>query len=301
MTKQVSQRRKEKSRVSKEEWREYTKTVWSIANTTHPDHPAVFPAEIPKRLIKLFTFWGETILDPFAGIGSTADAAVRLGRKAVCVDQNARYVEIMMKKWKGDLFERRSVEIHCADSRDLSFVKDESIGLAVTSPPYWNKAQYGDGPNNLGRADGYLEFVGSLRAVFEECYRVLMPGRKLAVVTANVNQHTDFGLLCFPLAADLTLLLRHIGFVMINEIIWNKDGTGGKWGSWGRQRPIFGSYPYPPNFLFKNVHEYVLIFAKPGVARTKGPKVKPLADVMREDGAEYLMNGKANGIHYVNG
>ena len=50
---------KEKSRVSKEEWKEYTKTVWSIANVGHADHPAVFPDEIPRRLIKLFTFMGE--------------------------------------------------------------------------------------------------------------------------------------------------------------------------------------------------------------------------------------------------
>ena len=59
------------------------------------------------------------------------------------------------------------------------------------------------------------------------------------------------------------VLLREIGFVLINEIIWSKDGTGGKWGSWGQQRPIFGSYPYPPNFLFKNVHEYIIIVSKP--------------------------------------
>ncbi|GMA49410.1 hypothetical protein GCM10025857_07670 [Alicyclobacillus contaminans] len=42
---------KELSKLSKEEWREYTKSVWSIANTSHPSHPAVFPVEIPRRLI----------------------------------------------------------------------------------------------------------------------------------------------------------------------------------------------------------------------------------------------------------
>ena len=80
------------------------------------------------------------------------------------------------------------------------------------------------------------------------------------------------------------MLLRDIGFMMINEIIWSKDGTGGKWGSYGAQRPIFGSYPFPPNFLFKNVHEYVLIFAKPNITKTKGPKVKIYRDLMAEIG-----------------
>ena len=92
---------------------------------------------------------------------------------------------------------------------------------------------------------------------------MLKPGRKLCVVTANVNQHTEHGLLTFPLAADFIVLLRDVGFVLVNELIWSKDGTGGKWGSYGKQRPIFGSYPYPPNFLFKNVHEFILIAAKP--------------------------------------
>lgn len=51
--------------LTKDEWREYTKTVWSIANVSHELHPATFPTEIPKRLTKLFSFWGETVLDPF--------------------------------------------------------------------------------------------------------------------------------------------------------------------------------------------------------------------------------------------
>ena len=68
----VSDTIKQMSKLTKEEWREYTKTVWHIANTTHNEHPAVFPIEIPHRLIKLFSWHGETVLDPFAGIGTTA-------------------------------------------------------------------------------------------------------------------------------------------------------------------------------------------------------------------------------------
>jgi site-specific DNA-methyltransferase (adenine-specific) len=244
----------------------------------------VFPIEIPRRLIKLFTFYGDVVLDPFAGTGVTAEAAIPLGRKAVCVEQNRKYVDIIARRCRPLRNGKPSnelLEIRHGDSRQLDFLPNDSVGLAVTSPPYWNKANYGRSQINLGNVSGYLEFIDALRPVFQECYRVLMPGRKLCVVTANVNQHTDFGLLCFPLAADLVALLRSLGFMMINEIVWNKAGTGGKWGSWGRQRPIFGSYPYPPNFLFKNVHEYVLVFAKPNVRRTRGPKVVPLAQIMR--------------------
>jgi DNA modification methylase len=275
---------REKSKLTKEEWREYTKTVWHIANTTHDEHPAVFPVEIPRRLIKLFSWHGETVLDPFAGAGTTAAAAVPLGRRVLCVDQNKRYTDIIRRDnshlRNGRLTASELMEVVHGDSRDLSFVEDDSISLIVSSPPYWNKADYGTGRANLGRVEGYRRFLTEIRPVFEECFRVLQPGRKCCLVTANVNQHTDRGLLTFPLAADFGVILRDIGFVMVSEIIWSKDGTGGRWGSANAQRPIFGSYPYPPNFLFKNVHEYILVFAKPSTTRSKGPKALPYDQLM---------------------
>lgn len=264
-----TQLQKEKSRLTKGEWREYTKTVWHIANTSDPNHPAVFPGEIPRRLIKLFSFYGETVLDPFAGTGTTAVIAAELGRQSICVEQNPKYVQYIRKKCKKE----KTIQVIQGDSRDLDSVRENSIGLIVTSPPYWNKANYGPSKKNLGNEPIYPRFFQKIRPAFEEGFRVLAPGRKLCLITANVNQHTEHGLLTFPLAADFICLLREIGFVLVNELIWSKDGTGGKWGSHGKQRPIFGSYPYPPNFLFKNVHEYVLIFAKPPSKRANGKTV----------------------------
>ncbi len=269
MSEYPTKSQKEKSKLTKEEWREYTKTVWQIANTSDADHPAVFPIEIPRRLIKLFSFHDETILDPFAGLGTTAFASASLGRRSICVEQNSKYVKSIRKRCNGE----KSIQIIHGDSRSLAGIDANSVGLIVTSPPYWNKANYGRGKENLGNEPVYTQFFQRLRPVFEECFRVLMPGRKLGLVTANVNQHTEHGLLTFPLATDFICLLKDIGFLLVNEIVWSKDGTGGKWGSYGRQRPIFGSYPYPPNFLFKNVHEYVLIFAKPPSKRTNGKTV----------------------------
>lgn len=280
MTPTITADQKEASALTKEEWREYTKTVWSIANISDPDHPAVFPPEIPKRLIKLFSFVGETILDPFAGTGTTGRVAAELGRHGICIDQNPEYVARMTAdraRLNGSA-ERFTPKLGDARKLELS---DSSVGLAITSPPYWNKANYGAGEANLGNVSGYLSFVESLRPAFEEVFRVLLPGRKFCVNTANVNQHTEHGLLTFPLATDLVILLREVGFVLVNEIIWNKDGTGGKWGSANGQRPIFGSYPYPPNFLFKNVHEYIIIAAKPPQKKSTGKTVLPYEDIMR--------------------
>jgi site-specific DNA-methyltransferase (adenine-specific) len=278
---EVTAEQKELSRVTKDEWREYTKTVWHIANVTDPEHPAVFPPEIPRRLIKLFSLHGEFVLDPFAGVGTTARIALEQGRSAIAVDQSLEYVDRIRDDCSQMKIESEGeLRVIHGDARDLGLLEDDSVGLAITSPPYWNKADYGDGAANLGAIRSYRDFIDALRPALGECYRVLAPGRKLCVVTANVNQHTDHGLLTFPLAADITILLREIGFVLINELIWSKDGTGGRWGSWGEQRPIFGSYPYPPNFLFKNVHEYIVIVAKPRRLRTKAKTALPYAELM---------------------
>ncbi len=56
-------------------------------------HPAPFPEELPSRLIKLFSFYGDTVLDPFIGVGTTAVAAKKLGRKYVGFDVNPDYVK----------------------------------------------------------------------------------------------------------------------------------------------------------------------------------------------------------------
>ncbi|QBX55445.1 site-specific DNA-methyltransferase [Nocardioides seonyuensis] len=280
MTLVVTREQRDASAITKEEWREYTKTVWSIANTSDSDHPAVFPPELPKRLIKMFSFVDETVLDPFGGTGTTGRVAAELGRRGVCIDQSSVYVDRMLRdkaalNGSGHLFEPT-----LGDARRID-LPDDSVGLAVTSPPYWNKADYGDGESNLGNVEGYLEFIESLRPAFAEVFRALAPGRKFCVNTANVNQHTEHGLLTFPLATDLVILLRELGFVLVNEIIWNKDGTGGKWGSANGQRPIFGSYPYPPNLLFKNVHEYIIIAAKPPTKKSTGKTVLPYDNIMR--------------------
>jgi len=282
---------KEKSRLTKEEWKEYTKTVWSIANVSHADHPAVFPEEIPKRLIKLFTFWGETVLDPFGGVGTTAAVALGLGRNAVSIDQNSTYNNIARKRCAAALAQGEAkVRIEKGDARNLEGIRTESISLVVTSPPYWDKADYGASATNIGKRDAYVSFLDKMQEVYQQCHRVLEPGRKICIVTANVNQFTEHGLLTFPIAADTCRILRDIGFVMVNEVVWSKDKTGGRWGSANNQRPIFGSYPFPPNFLFKNVHEHILIFAKPNGELRTGEKVRNYRALMGLDTVR--INGK---------
>lgn len=256
---------KERSRLTKEEWREFTKSVWAIPNTSDPNHPAVFPVEIARRLVRLFSFQDELVLDPFCGVGTTGLASLRNGRRFFGQDLSQKYVSVAR-----DALTSETTQPHWRvirrDSRKIA-LESNSVDLAVTSPPYWNKAVYSESRRDLGAIDSYDRFLAEIAPVFKECLRVLRPGRRLCVVTANVNQHTTEGLLTYPLATDFINIARRTGFLLVNQIVWSKDGTGGRWGSANGQRPIFGSYPYPPNFMFKNVHEFVLIFKKPTRSR----------------------------------
>jgi modification methylase len=82
--------------ISKEEFLEATTSVWTMkpASARSIGHPAPFPVELPARLIELYTFAGDLILDPFIGSGSTAVAAVRTGRRFVGYDTNEAYLDI---------------------------------------------------------------------------------------------------------------------------------------------------------------------------------------------------------------
>lgn len=261
---------KELSKITSEEWKEWTMTVWNIANISDSVHPAVFPVEIPHRLLRMFSFWGETILDPFSGTGTTGEAALSNGRKYIGFETNPTYFERSTQRLL-EVMRNNNIEntndaftIHNHSCLDMASIPDNSIGAVITSPPYWNKADYGEYTGNIGGFEYYDDFLDSMESVIKECYRVLMPGRKLCIVTANVNQNTkEYGLVTIPIASDLTKIAQAVGFSLINQIIWNKNGTGGRWGSSTSQRPIFGSYPYPPNLLFKNVNEYIIIVQKP--------------------------------------
>jgi DNA modification methylase len=69
--------------------------VWRITPASSRDHPAVFPLELAQRVIRYYSFEGDVVLDPFAGIGTTAEAAVHLKRRFVMSEMDPGYVEIM--------------------------------------------------------------------------------------------------------------------------------------------------------------------------------------------------------------
>ena len=92
--------------ISSEEFLEYTKSVWSFPaeSATRVGHPAPFPVELPYRLIQLYTYEGEVVLDPFAGSGTTCVAALQAGRHFVAYEIDPSYVDLARRRLVGNLF-----------------------------------------------------------------------------------------------------------------------------------------------------------------------------------------------------
>ncbi len=87
---------KRENTISRDEFLEYNKSVWNFAAVParKVGHPAPFPVELPRRLIQLYTFEGEVVLDPFMGSGQSAIAAVKLKRKYVGYEINEEYIAL---------------------------------------------------------------------------------------------------------------------------------------------------------------------------------------------------------------
>ncbi len=113
-TRKVEKEVKEKSKVSKEEFREFRDAIWNNINGVEDKHVAAYPVELPKRLIKMFSFWNDWILDPFLGSGSTMKAANDLERNCVGIELNADFLDIIKNKVKfnqGDSFSEKEFQI----------------------------------------------------------------------------------------------------------------------------------------------------------------------------------------------
>jgi DNA modification methylase len=91
-----------KSTISKEEFLEFTKSVWTFSAepATKVGHPAPFPVELPYRLIQLYTFEEDVILDPFMGSGQTAIAAIKTHRHYIGYETNQEYIELAQRRIK---------------------------------------------------------------------------------------------------------------------------------------------------------------------------------------------------------
>lgn len=139
--------------------------------------------------------------------------------------------------------------IYNKDSRNMKEVDDESIQLVVTSPEYYGASMWS---HNIT----YDQYIDDLNQVWRECFRVLKPDGKLVINVADISTSTEkFGRRkIYPTHSDIIKNCERIGFDYYDFAIWHKPNR--------EFHKVFGSYPYPTNFQFNIVIEYILIFRK---------------------------------------
>ena len=82
--------------------REWFQQIWSVTGASTRDHPAPFPVSMIERLVRMFSFVGDTVLDPMLGSGTTSVAAARWGRNSIGYDIEPRYVGIAVGRLKDE-------------------------------------------------------------------------------------------------------------------------------------------------------------------------------------------------------
>lgn len=253
-------------------WTRYSLSLWSdIAKTREEKalkHPALFPEMLAGRLIECFTATATaTVLDPFAGTGSTLLAAARLGRQGIGIELSPEYAAVARERIAALPPEAPPPQLHQANAMSLSeILAPETVDLVVTSPPYWNilsgrrsadrratRDYENAASDDLGKIEEYEPFLQALGAVFSQVYTVLRPGGYCCTVVMDLRK----GSRLYPFHSDLATELGHRGFLYDDLIIWDRHSE------YNCLRPL----GYPAVFRINKVHEFILIFKKPDSTR----------------------------------
>lgn len=177
-------------------------TLWSFPKrgdwATHGgNYRGNFSPYIPRNLILRYTTPGETVLDPMMGSGTTLVEAKLLGRRGIGVDINPLAVMVARDRiffhyqrpenWPPE----GPVETYIGDARNLDGLREGSVDLVVTHPPYGGIIRY-----SLERGDlsglGLEDYLREMYPVTRELYRVLKPGRHCALLVGDTRRHRHY-------------------------------------------------------------------------------------------------------------
>lgn len=206
---------------------------------------------IPRNLILRYSKEGDTILDQFAGGGTTLVEAKLLNRNAIGVDVNDIALERCQDKlnFTYEGHPMGQIELHKGDARKLDFLNDESVDLICTHPPYADIIKYSENlDNDLSRLK-IPAFLEEMKAVAAESYRVLKTDKFCAVLIGDtrIKGHVQ------SLGMAVMQVFQREGFIL-KEIIIKEQHNCKATGFWKTSS-------VKHNFLLL-AHEYLFIFKK---------------------------------------
>ena len=171
------------------------------------------------------------------------------------------------------------------DSRSLNKIKDKSVQLIVTSPPYWQLKDYGT-DDQIGFNDSYEEYINNLNLVWQECYRVLSDGCRLCInIGDQFARSVYYGRYkVIPIRTEIIRFCETLGMDYMGAIIWQKTTTMNTSGGGA----VMGSFPYPRNGILKIDYEFILIFKKLGNSPKPTKDKKEQSAMTKEEWKEYF-------------
>lgn len=276
----VATRRKPVNRLNDleaKEWIPETVSVWTQRGLgkSHEhakierQHPAPFSFQDVARLVRFFSKSGETILDPFVGVGSALKAAALEGRRGIGIELNKKYAALSRERLKlevGDAILRDNPQrvIHGDARKALLKLPAASVKLVVTSPPYWNilhkkdhkakqerignglDTQYSDDRADFGNIASYDDFVRELADTLELCRKCLVDGGHMCLVVGDFRHKSEY----YMFHSDIAHAMQNRGFTLKGlKILYQRHK---------RVFPYGFPYSYVPNLH----HQYIVILAK---------------------------------------
>lgn len=171
------------------------------------------------------------------------------------------------------------------DSRNMSQIQDESVGLVVTSPPYWQLKDYGK-DRQIGFNQTYEDYINHLNLVWAECYRILQPGRRLCINIGDLFARSAYygRYKVVSIHTEIIRFCEAIGLDYLGNIIWQKETNMHTSGG----AKVMGSYPYPVNGYVIIDYEHILLFKKRGKTRTPTKEQREQSKLTDEEWNTYF-------------
>ncbi len=257
--------------------------VWndlsSPRNKYQLEHGAVYPVKLAERLIKMYSAEGDTIFDPFLGIGSTIIAAQGLNRHGVGTELNPKFANIA-KQWLDDVQGLFSTNYHYKIINDdcrnmLTHIRKEKIQLTVTSPPYADfiqkslkdratvhktsiikhennstVKQYSEQENDFGNLP-YKDFLKGIKKILKDNFEITKPGGYSCWVVKDYRD-TKNKIPYIPFHSDLAVVGQDAGWLYQDLIVWDQTGQ--------RRLVLLG---YPSVFYVNQNCSFIVVFRKP--------------------------------------
>lgn len=269
-------RPKELNDLSGAEWAKFSLSIQEypdIRSQKQREHGACFPVSLAKQYIQKYTKNGDTIFDPFAGVGTTHDACIELKRNCIGIDINSSFCQVARKSFPKN--GRLNYKIYTEDAINLDkHIDPKSIDFVLTSPPYggllknvknafaykWkdhsripsinNPKPYSNKKGDLGNLN-YDEFFDRLDSIMQKLYEVLKEEKYMAWVVKDYRDMKN-GIPYVNFHGDVINSACRNGFSLWDIVIYDQ----------AKFRPLV-CLGYPSKRYYHNIgHSYIVIFRK---------------------------------------